>query len=147
MTQIPVLLDQRYEQLDLDSALRPTIINPSNEWSRTSQKALLAAPSSETLGTSELESAKSAAFDLLDALSKSGGLSIDSASLHVVVAATHCFDKTLMSAVVEDNMNPIERMERSALIMATTLHRASVEQVVEPGHLQRIATYNPQLMN
>ncbi len=42
-------------------------------------------------------------FDLLDALTKSGALPIDYASLHVVIAATHCFDKTLMNTIIQGN--------------------------------------------
>ena len=41
-------------------------------------------------------------------------LPIECATLHVVVAATHCFDKSLVNTVVEDNVNPIEKAERSA---------------------------------
>ena len=145
-TRLPVLLDQRYEQFDLDSALRPTIINPANTWTKTSQKALLAAPATTTLSAADLEKEKNAAFDLLEALSKSGALSIDCASLHVVIAATHCFDNTLMNTIVQNNLNPIERMERSALIMAATLHRLPVEDIVEPAQLSRVQSFNPQLM-
>lgn len=60
-------------------------------------------------------------FDLLDALTKSGALTVDHAALHVVIAATHCFDKTLMNTVIQDNVNPIEKVERSSLIVASTI--------------------------
>src|SRR5689334_24380274 len=40
-------------------------------------------------------------FRSLEALTKSGGLSIDYASLHVIVAATHCFDKSVMNTLVK----------------------------------------------
>lgn len=53
---------------------------------------------------------RNSAFDLLDALSRSGSLEIDYASLHVVVASTHCFGETLMNTIVKDNMNPIEKV-------------------------------------
>jgi hypothetical protein len=38
------------------------------------------------------------------------------------VCATHCFDKVLMDTLVKDNVNPIEKLERSVLIMGTTIH-------------------------
>ena len=65
---------------------------------------------------------RSAAFDLLDALSRSGGLTIDNTDLHVVLMSTHCFDKTLMNTIIEKNTNPIEKMEQSTLIMASVIH-------------------------
>ena len=63
------------------------------------------------------------AFDLLDALTQSGSIPIDDADLHVVLAATHCFDKTLINTIVQQNVNPIEKVERSILIMGTTTRR------------------------
>src|SRR5262249_34118775 len=111
-TRIPVELDKKFEELDEDGALRPTIIHPGEVWTRTSQKGLLAAPQEASLHTKEQKEEKNKAFDLLDALSKSGALPIQHASLHVVVAATHCFDKTLLDTVIQGNVNPIEKVER-----------------------------------
>lgn len=52
------------------------------------------------------------AFDLLDALSRSGSLEIDYASLHIMVASTHCFGETLMNTLIKDNINPIEKVRK-----------------------------------
>ena len=65
-----------------------------------------------TLESDQQSTDRKKTFDLLDALTKSGVLSIDYASLHVVIAATHCFDRTLMDTVIQDNINPIEKIER-----------------------------------
>src|SRR5690606_37344030 len=104
-TKIPGELDKSFEELDEDAALRPTIINTGEIWTKSSQKALLAPPQTESLTTNEQGIEKNKAFDLLDALTKSGVLSIEHASLHVVLAATHCFDETLMNTVINDNIN------------------------------------------
>ena len=62
------------------------------------------------------------AFDLLDAISRSGSLSIDvAAELHVVVAVAHCFDKTIVETVIHDNVNPIASVERSLLLLASAI--------------------------
>jgi len=98
-----------------------------------------------TMYEKEQKDDKNAAFDLLDALSRSGVLSVDQASLHVVLVATHCFDKTLVETVVQDNVNPIEKVERSVLIMASTIHAVNPATLVQPSELTRVQTYSPTL--
>jgi len=137
-TQIPKQLDAKFEELDSESAMRPTIIKPGSVWTRKSQKGLLGKASTASLSNTQQKSAKDEAFDLLDALTKAGALSCDHASLHVVIAGTHCFDSDLMDTVVQDNVNPIQRVERSTLIMANTILEASVEQMVANEHYESI---------
>eukprot|EP00971_Amphidinium_carterae_P045348 892236-Amphidinium_carterae.1 len=89
-------MDQKFEAMDTDGSLRPTIIKPGEMWSKRAQKALLASPHESCLDTDAQKLEKDAAFDLLDALTKSGALPVEHASLHIVVAATHCFDKSVL---------------------------------------------------
>ena len=55
--------------------------------------------------------------------------------LHVVIAATHCFDKTVLETVGQDNVNPIDKVERSTLIMASTVHQVPVSSLIQPAHV------------
>jgi hypothetical protein len=144
-TKIPAELDKKFEALDEDGALRPTIINPGEQWTRSSQKGLLSAPTQTTLRAKEQKDEKNRAFDLLDALTKSGALPVDHATLHVVLAATHCFDRTLIDTVIQGNINPIEKVERSLLIVATTLHRLPATDLLAEDQRERFLTYSPRL--
>merc|ERR1712137_1296953 len=109
------------------------------------QKALLAKPAESNMGKDDQKKEKDAALDLLDALTKSGALPVEHASLHIVVAATHCFDKTVTETAIQDNVNPIEKVERSTLIMATTVHQAPVATLVDSANLPRITAASPEL--
>merc|ERR1712137_234970 len=131
-------LNKNFDDLDTDAALHATILKPGETWNRKFQKGLLASPSSENLESEEQQQEKNKAFDLLDALSRSGGLTIDAASFHVVVAATHCFDRTLINTIVKDNVNPIEKVERSALIVSSTIHEESPSTLIKEEHMKRI---------
>jgi len=82
---------------------------------------------------------------LLDALSKSGVLAIDSAELHVVVAATHCFADSLMDTIIKENINPIEKVERSTLIMAMAVHGTEAEELLKKEQVDRVKTYSAML--
>eukprot|EP00930_Biecheleria_cincta_P072342 TRINITY_DN5974_c0_g1_i1.p1 TRINITY_DN5974_c0_g1~~TRINITY_DN5974_c0_g1_i1.p1 ORF type:complete len:968 (+),score=218.00 TRINITY_DN5974_c0_g1_i1:77-2905(+) len=144
-TQVPKQMDEQFEKLDRDSALRPTIIDPSKTWTKTSQKALLASPSTSVLRASEQKAEKDAAFDLLDALTKSGALPLTHASLHIVIAATHCFDRSVTETIVQDNQNPIDKVERSSLILASTIHQQPAAALINDAHHSRVSAASPQL--
>lgn len=144
-TQIPKELDAKFEKYDDEGTLRPTIINVSNEWRKRAQKALLLPLTESSLDTDAQGLEKDKCYDLLDALSKSGCLPFGDAQLHVVMASTHCFDKSLMDTLVQANVNPIEKVERSTLIVATTIFGLPASELVRPEQLERVSTYSPKL--
>ena len=115
-----------------------------NSW-RRSLKRICCPLQSKTLNADQQAQEKSAAFDLLDALTRSGALAIEHASLHVIIAATHCFDQSLMDTVVQKNVNPIERVERTTLIMAATLNGVPAAELIQDAQLERVSTFSPAL--
>jgi len=137
-TLLPAALNDKFDQLDADGAVRPVILSVGTAWEKRSQKALLAAPATTTLHAGEQKTERSAAFDLLDALSRSGGLVVDNTDLHVVLVSTHCFDKTLMNTIIQQNTNPIEKMEQSTLIMASVIHGRSVQELSNESQHKRL---------
>jgi hypothetical protein len=147
-TKVPAELDARFEEHDVDGALRATTIKVGPIWQKRSQKALLAKPTNSTLGEAEQKSGKAAAFDLLDGLSRSGTLPIDCASLHVVLCTTHCFDDSLIDTVVLRNANPIEKLERSSLIIGETILGTPAAQLLRHEEVERVAKFSaPMLLN
>jgi len=145
LTQFPHLMDARFESLDEDSALRPTIINVQTNWKKKTQAGLLSKPITVTMDEEQIKGSKEEAFELLDALTRAGALTVNAAELHVIVAATHTFDKSLMDTVIQDNVNPISKVERSSLIMAGTVHSKPVAEMVSENSLQRIHDTCPML--
>jgi len=145
LTALPYALDKKFEILDDDHALRPTALSVGTTWVKRSQKALLAAPTEESVGGDQHRQERNRVFDLLDALSRSGELSCDFADFHVFMAATHSFEHALMDTVIKDNINPIEKVEKSVLIVATTVQNKHAVDLVKPEHLERVSTYSPSL--
>lgn len=121
-TGIPKLLDGAIEKYNSDNTLRSTTIKTGNMWKRDRQENLLSPPNVSTLSNDEIKTEKNKAFDLLDALSRSGSLPIQYSELHVVVCVTHCFDKNVMDTIIQDNVNPIQKLEWSTLLLASTVH-------------------------
>jgi hypothetical protein len=130
-TAIPKQLDAKFDVHDVDSALRATIIKTDKDWKRLRQENLLTKAKESTLRPEQIKSEKDKAFDLLDALSRSGSLPIACAELHVVVAVTHCFEKDVMGTVIKDNMNPIEKVEKTMLLMASTIHGVEPQVLID----------------
>lgn len=145
-TAYPAILDKAYEKFDVGDGLKATIISAGNEWKKRSQKTILDSPTDILLMEDELEHSKIEAFDLLDALSRSGALVMNNSSLHVILAATHSFDSTLMDTIVQNNVNPIEHVERSSLIMASSIFHLPAADLVLPSQLSRVSMHSPQLI-
>ena len=146
-TNIPKRMDETFEKLDTDSALRPTILNVGKNWDRTTQKGLLSKPVRvRDFGVSQQKTERTKTFDLLDALTRSGVMPVlTGASLHVILCATHCFEKTLMNTLVQNNVNPIEKAERSSLIMASTIHQVEPSTMIRPERLADVQKWSPSL--
>jgi hypothetical protein len=148
-SSLPKTLDERFEQFDEDSALRPTKVKPGPVWTKKFQRNILSKEESRSLNAEQQQQEKNKAFDLLDALSRSGSLPIHCAELHVMVAATHCFDKSLIDTVIHDNINPIEKFERSVLIVTSVLHgddKKPMDLIATPQEAQRIMALSPKLL-
>jgi hypothetical protein len=131
LTTLPNTLQQRFEAvLGADSIIRPSIVSAGDVWTMKSYANLFAQPGSRVLLAEQQREEKLKTFGLLDALTKSGALHIDDASVHVVVASVHMFDNTLMDTIVQENVNPIEKIELSSLVMASVVLDSSVEELV-----------------
>lgn len=96
--------------------------------------------------TESIVSEKTKAFDLLDSLTKSGGIALENVDLHVVIAATHAFGKTVMETLVQDNDNPIEKIQHSSLILTAAIHGVKFKEVVSPAFQENVALYSPNLV-
>merc|ERR1712025_562896 len=141
------------EMHDPNAAIRSTTIKTGgNYWTRISQKNLLSKSVRAILTKESIDTETAQAFDLLDALSRSGSLSIACSELHVVVCATHRFERSVMNTVIVDNVNPIEKLELSTLLMASTiLGRPARDLIRDSGGannnaLERLEASFPKLL-
>jgi len=121
-------------------AVRPTIIKVGERWQSKKPRGFFVDESVDTttLDTDAQKKERRTAFDILDALTKSGGLPLEACELHVVVAATHCFGKTLVDTVVQDNQNPIQHVERSSAVMAAAVHAKPAKEILNGVSAERI---------
>lgn len=130
LTSLPSLLEQEFDRSSNSAAVRPTIITPSQVWSRKRQKTILSIATSSDLTVDVQKREKNKAFELLGALSRSGGLHLQHSTLHVLVAMTHCFESTVMDTVVKDNINPIDKVVASTMIIANAIHQKPPSDLV-----------------
>jgi hypothetical protein len=50
-----------------------------------------------------------------------------------------------MDTVIKDNVNPIEKVERSNLILASTIHDKPSNEILKASETERILKYSPSL--
>ena len=97
ITMFPKLLDSKLEKYDSDGALRSTIIKVGNDWFRKRQENLLTPSRTKRLDEETIDEGKKNALDLLDAISRSGSLSLATSELHVIIGVTHSLDESAIS--------------------------------------------------
>merc|ERR1712127_296343 len=114
-----------------------------------SKPNLLSEMKSESMSIETQRTERNRTFDLLDALSRSGSLALQDAELHVIIASSHCFEKSVVDTVVTDSINPIEKIERSSLIVAQVVHdvRGGVAGLLRSeDDVERIGKASPLLL-
>ncbi|KAJ9471537.1 hypothetical protein DIPPA_70005 [Diplonema papillatum] len=145
VSTFPVALEKQFDAFSDAACIRPTIIKPADSWTKRYQPKLLSDVKTTQVGSDLQTKEKSKAFDLLDALTRSGVLTIEESSMHIVLGATHCFDETLVDTLVVKNVNPIEHVERSMLIVASTLFGQQPRDLVKEAVVDRVEKYSPML--
>jgi hypothetical protein len=66
----------------------------------------------------------------------------------VIVCATVSFDDSVIDTLVVRNVNPIERAERSSMLMAGAVHgvdRHDLSGLVKPNQLSRVKRLTPSM--
>jgi len=146
-TIVPKILDTAIERHAQGSVLRSTTIKLSAWWTRNRQESLLVRPTSSSLHSADLKLERNKAMDLLDALSRSGSLPISFSELHVVVSVTHCFDKDVIETIIQDNINPIEKLEQSTLLVGTAIYGVPASSLIgNREELRRLQNCFPALL-
>lgn len=147
-TTIPKVLDAKFEAFaeseKYAGTLRSVVIKVGEYWKKKHQPNLLSPFQSSQIGLDEQTKEKNRAFDLLDALSRSGSLDIACAEMHILVASSHSFDKAVVNTVIQDNINPIEKIERSQLLLASMIHGVACRDLIrDESDYDRIAASSP----
>jgi hypothetical protein len=146
-TSIPRKLDMAFVKFETDAVLRPTSIEVGETWKRIKYLSM-SEPNSEPVSLESRKVERNKALDLLDALSRSGSLPISAGELHVIVAVTHCFDKSVTEAVIQENVNPIEKLEKSMLIVAACIHNVKPAGLVKgTSQLESVMLHSPDLFH
>jgi len=147
ITKFPGELDMKFEKFDTEGALCSSIIKVSDSWKKTNRPSFLTTPKESVITGDNIRIEKNKAFDLLDALSRSGILDIEDTVFHVVMASTHSFDETLMDTLIKKSVNPIAKVETSALIISSTIHDTPVEDLIQEHALAKVQETSSQLFS
>ena len=146
-TAVPMILDAAIEQYAQGASLRSTTIKLSDWWTRNRQDNLLVQPTAAVLHSDDLKTERNKAMDLLDALSRSGSLPIPFSELHVIVSVTHCFEHDIIQTIIQDNINPIEKLEQTTLLVGSAIYGVpACELISNREDLLRLKGYFPALL-
>lgn len=52
-----------------------------------------------------------------------GEFEFSHSQFHILNGISHSFDKTLIESIIQDNINPIERVQQSAFLLTEVIHQ------------------------
>lgn len=144
-TLLPALLESRIQQLDPDAGLSATTISLGKMWTLFSKQSVQSPVVTTKIDSTERAADQSQAIRLLTALSKSGTIPFEHSELHTLVPFTQSFDETLINIVVQEDKNPIDAVERSSLVIATTIFNQPAKDLVAQNQVSRLTALFPEL--
>jgi hypothetical protein len=121
-TRFPSALDAICDATgSVGASIRPTLVRVGDDWTRSQASLLSQETVSQPFTASDQKRARDDAFHVLDTLSRSGLLTLTDAEMHVVLAATHNFERSLIDTVVQQNIDPIGKLVDSMRLVSDTL--------------------------
>ena len=123
-SRIPSTLEQKFSSTtETAVALRPLTLKTGDSWSKLKYSSLLDSQGKMiSLSGPSLKSEKEAAFNLLDALTKSGTVPLKEASVAIIFGFSHSWAESILRTVAKRNRNPLEIATNTAIELARTLH-------------------------
>ncbi|KAJ3387389.1 hypothetical protein HDU92_001967 [Lobulomyces angularis] len=144
-TNIPKTMDDKFEEMK-SKHTKPTIIEIGKIWKKKSNRSFLREKTENVEIHSEGQRKElNAAFDLLDAISRSGSLSLEESELHVIISTTHNFEESVIDTVIENNINPIEHVEKSLLLVNSVVFQTNTENLLKDDQVDRIKLISNEL--
>jgi hypothetical protein len=128
LSALPHLLQKSFDLHGSSDSVRPGIIRAGASWTRQRRESLFSPSRQVALNSDHQLAEKQRAFDLLDALTRSGGLPVPDTTVHVLLASSHYFDQSLLDTVIRKNVNPLVKLEESLLLMARVIHEKTCTQ-------------------
>lgn len=120
---LPTLIEALSNEGGNSVELHPTVITTSEKWTQKHGASF-------TSVEKQLE--KQQCYDLLDVLTSSGCVSVQDCSVHVVIASTHCLQKTLHDSLVQDNIDILRLVDSSHMSLASVIHCKPLEELLIP---------------
>eukprot|EP01060_Flectonema_neradi_P005895 TRINITY_DN13954_c0_g1_i1.p1 TRINITY_DN13954_c0_g1~~TRINITY_DN13954_c0_g1_i1.p1 ORF type:complete len:903 (+),score=185.96 TRINITY_DN13954_c0_g1_i1:83-2791(+) len=146
LAHLPVILNKKFESVPELSLQSSSMSCGSKITQRTCKGQLLTKETTNSLTSSQLTPLHQQALSLLDGLTKGGAIPLQAVDLHVIASVTHHFDKSLLNIVIQDNVNPVEKVEQSTLLVASAIHNKPPSELINSDQLPRIKEFNPNAL-
>lgn len=130
-SEIPRQLDQLLQSYgNCNHTLRSVTHATVDQWELKRQENLPTKLQAFNIEASGVKGETNKALYLLEVLSSSGSLPIVSGELHIIVSVCHSFEKNVMDTIIINNVNPIEKVDFSSLLVASCIHEESIPKMV-----------------